>query len=309
MSKRAILFPGQGAQVVGMGRDVAEAFPECRALFDRAGAVLGYDLAKICFEGPIETLTISAHAQPGIFVASMACWTAMRKQLPAATFDYAAGLSSGEWTALHVAGVVSFEDTLKVLDARGKFMQRACEEQPGGMLCVIGADRATLEKVCSQAGIQMANMNSPEQTVLSGPKAGIDAAEKLAAELGIKKAIRLNVAGAFHSALMNSAAEKLAGVLKSIEFKAPQFPVLSNVVGRPHGTPESIREKMVEQVYSSVQWVLTVEWLKQQGVTEYVECGPGKVLTGLVKRIDKTAKLHSIQDRSGLDALAAAGAH
>ncbi len=290
-----------------MGRDMADAFPECRALFDRANAVLGYDLAKICFEGPIETLTISAHAQPGIFVSSMACWTALRKQMPQATFDFAAGLSSGEWTALHVAGVVSFEDTLRILDARGKFMQRACEEQPGGMLVVIGADRATLEKVCSQAGIQMANMNSPEQTVLSGAKAGIDAAEKLAAELGIKKAIRLNVAGAFHSVLMKGAADQLAGVLQSIEFKPAQFPVLSNVVGRPHGAPESIREKMVEQVYSSVQWVLTVEWLKQQGVAEYLECGPGKVLTGLVKRIDKTAKLHSIQDRSGLGALTGVG--
>jgi [acyl-carrier-protein] S-malonyltransferase len=303
MSKRAILFPGQGAQAVGMGKDFTEANPGCRALFDRASAVLGYDLAKVCFEGPIETLTISAHAQPGIFVASMAAWTALNEAQPGLAFDYAAGLSSGEWTALHVAGVVGYEDTLRILEARGRFMQQACEETRGSMLAVIGAERAALEALCAASGVEMANFNSPEQTVLSGPVEGIEAAEKQAREAGLKKVIRLNVAGAFHSKLMRTAADRLAGVLEGIAFNAPRMPVISNVTGTPHGSPAEIKARMVEQVYSSVQWVLTVQGLKAAGVAEYVECGPGKVLTGLVKRIDKEARLHSIQDRSALDAI------
>lgn len=300
MNKNAILFPGQGAQYVGMGKDLAEAFPEVRDLFARASAVLGYDLAPICFDGPIEKLTISAHAQPAIFVHSIACWWAWQRHHPGYACERAAGLSSGEWTALHVAGVISFDDTLKVLEARGRFMQEACQERPGGMLTIIGADDATLDKLCAGAGLEKANLNSHEQTVLSGPKEGIDRAEALAKELGIRKAIRLNVAGAFHSSLMRPAAIKLEAELGRVTFHAPKFPVLSNVTAAPHTTPDEIRKLMVAQVYSSVRWYQGIEWMKGQGVTSYLECGPGKVLSGLVKRIDKTAHLHSIQDRSGL---------
>lgn len=303
MSK-AILFPGQGAQAVGMGKDLAENDPAARALFDKASGVLGYDLAAICFEGPIEKLTVSAHAQPGIFVTSVACYQAMKSRRPDLSFGWAAGLSSGEWTALHISGVVGFEDTLRILEARGRLMQEACETTPGGMLTIIGAERAVLEKICAESGVEMANLNSHEQIVLSGRKEAVDVAEKLAKDLGIRKAIRLNVAGAFHSTLMKPAAEKLKAVLAPMHFNAPAMPVLSNVTGKPHTTPDEIKRLVVEQVYSSVQWVGGIEHLKSQGVTGYVECGPGKVLTGLVKRIDKDAALHSIQDRSGLDALA-----
>ena len=301
MSKKAILFPGQGAQAVGMGKDLAEAFPAARALFDRAGAVLGYDLADICFNGPLEKLTVSAHAQPAIFVHSVAAWTVWQERHPGG-FAFMAGLSSGEWTALHLAGVLDFEDVLRVLEARGRFMQEACEAQPGGMISIIGAEPAALEKLCRETGLEMANLNSPEQTVLSGPRAGLDRAEALARELGIRKAIRLNVAGAFHSSLMRPAAIKLEAVLGSVRFQAPAVPVLSNVTGQPHGGPEDIRRQVVAQVYSPVRWYQGVEFMKGQGVTSYLECGPGKVLSGLVKRIDKTAALHSIQDRSGLEA-------
>lgn len=304
MSKKAIIFPGQGAQAVGMGKDLAEGLPEARALYDRASAVLGYDLADISFNGPIEKLTISAHAQPAIFVHSVAAWTAWQARHPGA-FDFMAGLSSGEWTALHLAGVIGFEDTLKVLEARGRFMQEACEAQPGGMISIIGADVAALEKICSGAGVEMANLNSAEQTVLSGPKEGIDRVEGLAKELGIRKAIRLNVAGAFHSTLMRPAAIKLEAVLARVDFQAPKVPVVANVTGLPHGAPDDIRKQMVAQVYSSVRWYQGIEYLKSQGVTSYLECGPGKVLSGLVKRIDKAASLHSIQDRSGLEPAAA----
>jgi [acyl-carrier-protein] S-malonyltransferase len=306
MSKNAIIFPGQGAQAVGMGKDLVGAFPECKALFDQANAALGFDLAKLCFEGPIEELTKSSNAQPAIFVTSLACYAAFRKMKPGVPFGATAGLSSGEWTALHVAGAVSFEDVLKVLQARGRFMQEACEAQSGGMLSVIGLDESAVREVCAMAGIEMANLNSPEQTVLSGRKEGIEKAEGLVKEAGAKRGIRLNVAGAFHSSLMAPAAGKLEETLAGVKFSSPTMPVVSNVTGTPHTTPDSIRRLMVQQVTSSVQWVSTVRWMQGQGIKTYVECGPGKVLTGLVKRIDNAAVLNNIHDRSSLESVVAA---
>ncbi len=306
MVKAAILFPGQGAQQVGMAKDLAAAIPECSNVFKRAGDVLGCDLTAICFEGPIEKLTISAHAQPGIFVASMACLAALKLRKPGITFDCAAGLSSGEWTALHLAGVVSFEDTLRILEARGRFMQQACEAQPGGMLTIVGADQKTLETICSRSGIQMANLNSREQTVLSGRLDGIDVAEKVAKELGLRRVIRLNVAGAFHSVLMKPAADKFAAFLQTVNFSAPKMTVVSNVTGKPHGQPDQIRAAMVDQICSSVHWVHSIEWMMEQGIHAYLECGPGKVLTGLVRRIDNQASLTNITDLSTLEAAGAA---
>lgn len=300
MSKTALIFPGQGAQAVGMGKDLAEAYPACRALFDRAGEVLGLDLAKLCFEGPLEELTRSSKAQPAIFVVSVACHAALGKAKPGLAVSAAAGLSSGEWAALHAAGVVSFEDAVRALQARGRFMQEACEEQPGTMLSVIGLGADTLKRLSGEAGVEMANMNSPEQTVLSGRKEGIEVAEKLVKEAGARKAIRLNVAGAFHSSLMAPAARKLEAFLGDVPFAEPGMPVVSNVTGRPHTTPDEIRRLMVQQVTSPVQWVSCVQWMQGQGVGTYVECGPGKVLTGLVRRIDKGAVLHNIQDHQSL---------
>ncbi|TAN39109.1 MAG: [acyl-carrier-protein] S-malonyltransferase [Verrucomicrobia bacterium] len=302
--KTAILFPGQGAQAVGMGKDLATAFPVAKAVFDRANAVLGYDLAQICFEGPVEKLTQSCHAQPGIFVVSVAALEALKQVKPGVTFAAAAGLSSGEWTALYLAGVVSFEDALKVLEVRGQAMQAACIEQPGTMMSVIGADPTLLAKVAQEAGVGQANFNSPEQTVLSGTKAGIDAAEAALKAAGARKVIRLNVAGAFHSPLMAAAAQKLEAALAGITFHTPQLPVVSNVTGQFHTTPDEIRKLMVQQVTGSVQWVADIQCLQAEGVGAYVECGPGKVLTGLVKRIDKQAALYNISDRSSLEAVA-----
>ncbi len=300
MNDQAILFPGQGAQFVGMGKDLAEALPACRALYDRAADVLGYDLADISFQGPLEKLTVSAHAQPAIFVHSVAAWTAWQAKRPTA-YGCMAGLSSGEWTALHLAGVIGFEETLKVLEARGRFMQEACEERPGGMLSVIGAAPEVLEKLCAETGVEMANLNSPEQTVLSGPREGIEKAEQAAKAMGIRKAIRLNVAGAFHSTLMRPAAAKLEAFLGRVSLAAPAFPVVSNVTALPHGDGASIGKAMVAQVYSPVRWYQGIHWMQGQGVRQYLECGPGKVLCGLVKRIDKEARLSSIQDLAGLE--------
>jgi len=305
MTATAILFPGQGAQQVGMGKDFAEKSPACRALYDQAAQSLGYDLASISFEGPIEKLTVSAHAQPAIFVASVAAYTAVKEKFPSLQVHSMAGLSSGEWTALHLAGVLNFETTLKVLEARGRLMQEACETKPGSMLSVIGAEDAQLIALCEATGAEMANLNSREQTVLSGSKESIDAAEVKAKELGIRKAIRLNVAGAFHSSLMKSAADKFAEFLQTIHFSTPALPVVANVTGAPHAAdPALIRNAMIQQVYKSVRWYQGIEWKQSQGVNRYIECGPGKVLSGLVKRIDKSASTHSIQELSGLDALA-----
>jgi [acyl-carrier-protein] S-malonyltransferase len=296
MKKRAVVFAGQGAQFIGMGKDLAAAYPECKDLFDRASAVLGYDLAKLCAEGPIEEITRSDKCQPAIFVTSAACLTALKKQVPDLQLAGTAGLSLGEWTALWAAGVVSFEDAVKILQVRGKAMQEACIERPGGMVSVMGLPMAELAKVCEAAGVQMANINSTEQIVLSGDKDKIVEAEKLAQAAGAKKTVLLQVAGAFHSPLMASAAGQLEQVLNVVTLHAGTIPVVSNVTGQPHGGPAEIKAQMLKQVTSSVQWVASIEAFKAMGVTEYIECGPGKVLAGLIKRIDKDASSVSIQD-------------
>jgi [acyl-carrier-protein] S-malonyltransferase len=306
MKKRAVVFAGQGAQFVGMGKDLAAAHPECQALFDRANAVLDFDLARLCAEGPIEEITKSDRCQPAIFVTSAMCYTAARKLYPELEITGAAGLSLGEWTALYAAGVLSFEDTVRILKVRGKYMQEACEERQGGMVSVMGLPVPELEKICAATGVQIANLNSPEQTVLSGEKTRIVEAEKMAQAAGAKKTVMLTVAGAFHSPLMASAAVKLEQALAGVVIQVPRVPVVSNVTGAPHGSPEAIKQAMVKQVTSSVQWVSGIEWFKRNGVTEYIECGPGKVLSGLIKRIDRDAAVQSIQDVATLDKAVAA---
>ncbi len=305
MKSIAWLFPGQGAQAVGMGRDLAEQVPAAAALFARASAVLGFDLAKVCFEGPESELTRSDRAQPAIFTVSMACAEALSLARPGIPWAFSAGHSLGEWSALCAAGAVSFEDAIRVLQARGRFMQQACEQNPGAMLAVLGLPREAVEQVAARSGAEVANFNEPSQTVLSGTREAIDAAEKVAVELKAKRAVRLPVAGAFHSTLMKPAADQLAGLLAGVEFQPPKFPVLSNATGCPHGDADAIRKAMVLQVTSSVRWVDCVQYIASQGVGRYVECGPGRILTGLVKRIDREAELHNISDLPSLQAVSA----
>lgn len=300
--KRVILFPGQGSQSVGMGRDFYDAIPACRDLFDQANDVLGYDIASICFEGPEEELKKSHNTQPAIFTVSAVALAALKLKKPELTFDYAAGHSLGEWGALYAAGVISFTDALKILKARGEFIQAACDANPGGMLAVIGLDGELLEKIADRAGVTLANINSPGQTVLSGTADRIEQAASACKEAGAKRALPLPVAGAFHSPLMQPAADQMAEFLADIPMSAPRIPVLSNVTAAPHADVESIRANMVAQITSSVRWVESMQYLAGQGVTEAVECGPGKVLAGLLKRIDKTVTVSNIGKASDLDA-------
>lgn len=304
MNKTAIVFSGQGAQFAGMGKDLAEAFPVCRELFEQADEVLGYSLSKLCFEGPAEELTLSHHCQPAIFVTSTACYRTLKLQAPTLEPVIMAGLSLGEWSALHAGGALTFEDTLRILQVRGHAMQAACNERKGSMLSVIGLAMENLEAICEQSGVEIANLNSPEQTVLSGPVAAIEKAESLAKTMGAKRAIPLEVAGAFHSSLMASAVPKLAEVLDSVVISVPSVPVVSNVTGAVHGDPESIRRDMLAQVTGSVHWHEGVTAMQAAGVTRFVECGPGKVLTGLIRRLAKGAELFNVQDAASLEAVA-----
>ena len=300
MSDKVCIFAGQGAQVPGMGKDLA-ADAEIGALFSRANTVLGFDLAKVCFEGPAEELTKSNICQPAIFTVSVAAFRAFQKRCPQVAFKMAAGLSLGEWTALHVAGVLDFDSTLKVLEARGRFMQQACEEQPGGMVSIMGATPEQIQTICDKAGITVANINSDAQVVLSGSKTGVAAAATVAGELGVK-AIPLNVAGAFHSPLMASARTQLAAVLDGVDFQAPKMPVLANVSGALHSSdPAAIKDAMLRQVTESVRWCDCVKSAMSAGFKDFVEFGPGKVLSGLVKRIDKSVSTLNVQDVPSLD--------
>ena len=300
------IFAGQGAQVPGMGRDFAEADSEVMALFDKANAVLGFDLKKICFEGPAEELTKSNVCQPAIFVTSYAAYLMLQKRKPT-EFACAAGLSLGEWGALCAAGVLDFDATLKVLEARGRFMQEACAATPSGMIAIVGATPDQLQALCEATGCTVANINSAAQQVLSGSKDAIAAAAVKAKELGIKRAIPLATAGAFHSPFMQSAREKLAAVLETISFNPPKFPVLSNVTGEPHSDdPEVIKATMLEQVTGTTNWAKDVETAKSLGATTFVEFGPGKVLSGLVKKIDATLVTANVADMASLESAVAA---
>ena len=300
------IFAGQGAQVPGMGKDFAENDSELMSLFDKANSVLGFDLKKICFEGPAEELTKSNVCQPAIFVTSYAAFLAFGKKR-SAPFAAAAGLSLGEWGALCAAGALDFDSTLKVLEARGRFMQEACEATPSGMIAIVGASPAQLDELCAKTGCTVANVNSAAQQVLSGSKEEIASAASVAKELGIKRAIPLATAGAFHSKFMASAREKLAPVLDEVTFNAPKIPVLLNVTGKPHSSdPSVIKATMLEQVTGTTNWAADVECAKALGCTRFVEFGPGKVLSGLVKKIDASLTAVNVSDLASLDAAIAA---
>ncbi len=306
MSKTALLFAGQGAQVVGMGKDLAESSPTAKAWFDRANGALGYDLASICFSGPETELTKTEHAQPGIFVVSWTAFELLRERVPSLSFQATAGLSLGEFTALTAAGAMSFEDGLKLVRQRGRFMQEACAATQGGMAAIIGLNEADTREVCAETGVVLANLNCPGQLVISGATEKMAPACALAKAKGAMRALPLTVAGAYHSPLMASAQPKLEAELAIVTLRSPEVPVIANVTAQPHDGPDAIRARLVEQVTSSVRWEESMRYLIAQGFTRFIELGPGRALSGFMKRIDKTVQILNVEDLASLEATAKA---
>ena len=302
MSRIAFLFPGQGAQIVGMGRPAAESVPRARDLYNRAAEVLGYDLAKICFEGPAEELDSTIYSQPALFVTSLAALEQFRSQQPDVVLscEAAAGLSLGEYTALVFAGAIEFEAGLQLVQERGAAMQDAADATPSGMVSILGLDRSKVEELCQRASegetLQIANYLCPGNNVISGTVAACQRAADLAPAAGAMKAIPLAVAGAFHTPIMNSAVERLAAALSDVPISKPAIPVVSNVDALPHEDPEEIREILIRQVVSPVRWEDSMRYLLEQGYDQFHEIGPGRVLRGLIKRIDRKVACHGVWD-------------
>ncbi|HEY2828279.1 MAG TPA: ACP S-malonyltransferase [Pirellulales bacterium] len=289
----AFLFPGQGAQTVGMGRELSASAPEAKAIFDKANDILGYDLASICFEGPAEKLNSTAYSQTALFVTSVAALAVMNEQQTDVVEDcrYTAGLSLGEYTALFFAQAIDFRDALLVVAERGAAMQAASDASPSGMVSILGLDREPIEQLCRDcaqgAVLQIANILCPGNIVVSGSKAACARIETAAATAGAMKTIPLAVAGAFHTPLMQPAVNRLTTALGKVKLRQPRISVVSNVDAKSHNNPEEIRQLLVQQVVKPVLWEDSIRWLLAQGVNKVYEIGPGRVLRSLMKRIDR----------------------
>lgn len=299
MSKIAFLFPGQGAQAVGMGKQLCATLPAARKLFDEANAILGYDLADICFNGPAERLNSTVISQPALFVAGLAALESLRASEPevVAQCTGSAGLSLGEYTALVFAGTLSFADGLRVVQRRGEAMQAASDATPSGMVSVIGLELPQVEELCAAARatavLQVANLLCPGNIVVSGNREACDALEKQAETKGART-VRLAVAGAFHTPIMKPADEALAKALTGVPLQKPRLPVWSNVDAQPHTDPEEIRGLLVRQVLQPVLWEQTLRNLLAADFMRFYELGPGRVLAGLLKRVQRKAECKNI---------------
>ncbi|HDL89744.1 MAG TPA: [acyl-carrier-protein] S-malonyltransferase [Thermodesulforhabdus norvegica] len=298
MEKWVFMFPGQGSQYVGMGREFYESYEEVRRLFHEASEMLGMDMIRLCFEGPEDELTMTENVHPAITVMNLACFKILELHdiVPVASI----GHSLGEYCALYAAGVLNMEDLLTLVRARGKLMQEAAERHPGGMIAVMGAPNEAIETLCRGFGLEIANLNSPNQIILTGPKVAIEKATMDYEKYGIKNCIRLNVSGPWHSSWMSEAAEKFREVLEKCRFLDPSIPVVSNVDARPISSGAEAKEKLALQIVKPVRWIETVQWLVQKGYTNFVEVGPKRVLCGLVKKIHRKATVKHVEDPSTL---------
>ncbi|MDP6072868.1 MAG: ACP S-malonyltransferase [SAR202 cluster bacterium] len=295
----AYLFPGQGAQAVGMGKQLYDASPGAREVFNEVDDALGRSLTKVLFEGPEDELRQTINAQPGIMAVSLACVKAMEENLDPKEMPQPvmmAGHSLGEYTALAVAGVLDVSETARLVHMRGSLMQEACDQNPGTMAAVIGLDQMSLEEVARETGVWVSNVNTAEQIVISGEPLGIARAMDLASARGAKKVIQLRVGGAFHSGLMEPARAGLVEAIESLEFKDPEIPIIGNCTGQPLTTAESVKQELVAQICSCVQWKDSVDYIVGSGVDSFLEIGPGRALNGMVKRISRGATTVSVGD-------------
>jgi [acyl-carrier-protein] S-malonyltransferase len=289
-----LLCPGQGSQFVGMGRDVADAFPEARAAFREADDALGFSLSRLCWEGPEDELTRTLNAQPAILIHTVAVWRVLQQHAPVAV-RMSAGHSLGEFSAYVAAGAIHFADAVRIVRRRGELMFRSGTERPGTMAAVLGLDDAAAESVCAEATaggeglVVPANFNSPGQIVVSGDVAAVERVGDRAREAGAKRVVSLNVSGAFHSPLMEVAVPGLREALRGAEFRDPSFAVVSNVTAQPVTGAEDAREFLARQLTSPVRWTQSVQTMRSAGIEHFLEIGPGSVLTGLLRRIDRGA--------------------
>jgi len=302
MNNTAFVFPGQGSQVVGMGRDLFEQSTAARQIFNEADETLGYSLSTLCFEGPEEQLRQTVTTQPAIMTTSIAYLQAIQANRCRVQPVFVAGHSLGEYTALVAAGALSFADGIRLIQERARLMQEAGEQYPGGMAAIIGLDLISLEEVCQETGAQIANLNSPEQVVISGTNQGLAWAMDLAKARGAKRVIRLSVSGAFHSQLMMNAAEGLSKAVSECRFANPAIPIVANVSAQPSSTAEGVKEGILKQVCDCVRWQPSVEYMIDAGVDTFIEIGPGQVLTGLIKRINRDVQLINV---NSIDSVAA----
>ncbi|HLB27663.1 MAG TPA: ACP S-malonyltransferase [Dehalococcoidales bacterium] len=305
-TKAAYVFPGQGAQSVGMGHDLYDSFATAKAIFKQADEVLGFPLSKLCFEGPDEDLRLTINTQPAILTVSYICYRLAQEaaggRLPSPA--YVAGHSLGEYTALAAAGVLDFPAAVFLSRERGRLMYEAGLREPGGMVAILGLDEKALLEVCDKSNTQIANFNCPGQLIISGSMVNLPKAAEYAQAKGASRVVPLQVSGAFHSPLMQPAKEGLFEIIAKTSFRNPRVPIIANITGKPLTTAEEVKTELIEQLCNCVQWQRSIEYMISNGVSVFYEMGPGKVLSGLIKRINKEVEIRNIGDAEAIKSLA-----